>query len=67
MEEDEIKHVLVLPDLTSVVIEVDADLSDSNNEEIEIFDFYSIMSYNSSVHVLDYGNNDKKFLLRVSC
>ena len=25
VEEDEIKHVLVLPDLTSVVIEVDAD------------------------------------------
>ena len=28
VEEDEIKHVLVLPDLTSVVIEVDAYLSD---------------------------------------
>ena len=29
MEEGEIIHVLVLPDSTSVVIEVDADLSDS--------------------------------------
>ena len=28
VEEDEIKHVLVLLDSTSVVIEVDADLSD---------------------------------------
>ena len=28
VEEEEIKHVLVLPDLTSVIIEVDADLSD---------------------------------------
>ena len=28
MEEEEIRHVLILPDLTSVVIEVDADLSD---------------------------------------
>ena len=28
MEEDERKHVLVLPDSMSVVIEVDADLSD---------------------------------------
>ena len=28
VEEDEIKHVLVLPDSTSVVVEVDADLSD---------------------------------------
>ena len=28
IEEDERKHVLVLPDLASVVIEVDADLSD---------------------------------------
>ena len=28
MEEEEIKHVLVLLDLTSVVIEVDVDLSD---------------------------------------
>ena len=27
VEEEEIKHVFVLPDLTSVVIEVDADLS----------------------------------------
>ena len=29
VEEDEIKHVLALLDLTSVVIEVDVDLSDS--------------------------------------
>ena len=29
VEEDEIKHVLDLLDLTSVVIEVDVDLSDS--------------------------------------
>ena len=28
VEEKEIKHVLVLPDSTSIVIEVDADLSD---------------------------------------
>ena len=28
VEEDEIKHVLVLPDPTRIVIEVDADLSD---------------------------------------
>ena len=28
VEEEEIKHVLVLPDSTSVVIEVDVDLSD---------------------------------------
>ena len=28
MEEEEIRHVLVLPDVTIVVIEVDADLSD---------------------------------------
>ena len=28
MEEEEIKHVLILLDSTSVVIEVDADLSD---------------------------------------
>ena len=28
VEEDEIKYVLALPDSTSVVIEVDADLSD---------------------------------------
>ena len=28
VEEEEIKHVLVLPDSTSVVIKVDADLSD---------------------------------------
>ena len=28
VEEEEIKHALVLPDSTSVIIEVDADLSD---------------------------------------
>ena len=28
VEEEEIKHVLVLPDSTNVMIEVDADLSD---------------------------------------
>ena len=28
VEEEKVKHVLVLPDSTSVVIEVDADLSD---------------------------------------
>ena len=28
VEEDEIKHLLVLPDSTSVVIEVNVDLSD---------------------------------------
>ena len=28
VEEEEIKHVLVLPDSTSVMIEVDANLSD---------------------------------------
>ena len=28
VEEEEIKHVLVLPDLTSVMIEIDTDLSD---------------------------------------
>ena len=28
MEEEERKHILVLPDSTSVMIEVDADLSD---------------------------------------
>ena len=28
VEEEEIKHLLVLPDSTSVLIEVDADLSD---------------------------------------
>ena len=28
VDEDEIKHVLILPNLTSVVIEVDVDLSD---------------------------------------
>ena len=47
VEEEKIKHVLFLPDSTSVMIEVDAD-----------FDFYSAASYNSGVHVLDYGNTN---------
>ena len=38
----------------------------SNDEHIEIFDFYSAASYNVVVYVLDYGNNDKQLLLRVS-
>ena len=65
MEEDERKHVLVLLDTTSVVTEVDVVISD--NEHIEIFDFYSTTSYNSDVHVPDYDNNDTQFLMRVSC
>ena len=56
VEEEEIKHVLVLPDSTSVMIEVDAD-----------FDFYYAASYNSGIHVLDYGNTNTQQLLRVSC
>ena len=32
----------------------------SNNKQTEIFDFYFVISYNSGVHVLDYGNNDIK-------
>ena len=44
VEEDERKHVLVLLDSTSVVITVDVDLSD--NEQIEIFNYYSATSYN---------------------
>ena len=38
----------------------------SDDEQIEIFDFYSAAYYNVFVHVLDYGNNDTQFLLRVS-
>ena len=52
------KHVLVLRDLTSVVIDVDVDLSDFDNEHTEIFYFYFAAYYNTGVHVLDYGNND---------
>ena len=29
-----------------------------DDEQIEIFDFYFAVSYNSRVHVLDCGNND---------
>ena len=39
----------------------------SDDEQTEIFDFYSATSYNSGVHVLDYGNNDTQLLLRVLC
>ena len=38
-----------------------------DDEQTEIFDFYSVASYNSGVHVLDYGNNDTQLLLRVLC
>ena len=38
-----------------------------DKEQTEIFDFYSTTSYNSGIHVLDYGNNDTQLLLRVSC
>ena len=38
----------------------------SDDEQIESFDFYFVASYNSSIHVLDYGNNDTRLLLRVS-
>ena len=48
VEEEERKHVLVLPDSTSVEIEVES--------HTEIFDFYSTASNNSGLHVLDYGN-----------
>ena len=34
----------------------------SNDEQTEIFDFYFAVSYNSGVHVLDYGNNDTQLL-----
>ena len=37
-----------------------------DNEQIKIFDFYSVASYNSGVHVLNYGNNDTQILLWVS-
>ena len=67
VEEAERKHVLVLPDSASVVMDVDVDLSIFDNEQTEIFDLYSATSYNSGVHVLDYGNNDTQLLLRVSC
>ena len=30
----------------------------SNDEQVEIFDFYSATSYNSGLHVLNYDNND---------
>ena len=30
----------------------------SDNEHIEIFDFYSTTSYNFGIYVLDYGIND---------
>ena len=53
VEEQEIKHMLVLPNSTSVVI--------------EIFNFYSATSCTSGVHGLDYGNNNTQLLLRVSC
>ena len=39
----------------------------SDNEQTEIFNFYHEVSYNSSVHALDYGNNDTQLHLRVSC
>ena len=39
----------------------------SDNEQTEIFDFYSVASYNSGVHVLNYDNNDTQLVLRVSC
>ena len=38
----------------------------SDDKQTEIFDFYSATSYNSSVHVLDYGNTDTQLLQRVS-
>ena len=65
MEEEEIRHVLILPDSTSVVIEVGANLSDFDNDQTEIFDFYYATSYTFDVHVLNYGNNDTQLLLRV--
>ena len=39
----------------------------SDDEQIEIFDFYSTVSYNYGVHVLDCSNNDTQLLSRVSC
>ena len=39
----------------------------SNNEQTEIFDFYSVACYNFGLHVLDYDNNDTQLLQRVSC
>ena len=38
-----------------------------DDEQIEIFDFYFVVSYNSRVHVLDCGNNDTQLLSKVSC
>ena len=38
----------------------------SDDEQTKIFDFYSAASYNVVVHVMDYGNNDRQLLLRVS-
>ena len=38
-----------------------------DNEQIEIFDFYFATSYNSGVHVLDYGNNDIQLFMSVYC
>ena len=67
MEKEEIKHVLVLLDSTSVMIEVNANRSDSDTKKTKIFDFYSATSYNSEVHVLDYGNTNTQLPPRVSC
>ena len=39
----------------------------SDDEQTEIFDFYSAGSYSFGVYVLDYGNNDMQLLLRISC
>ena len=47
------KTCLVLPDSTSVVIEEDANSNDFDNEQTEIFDFYSIISHTFGVHALD--------------
>ena len=64
VEEEEIKHVLVLPDSKSVLIQTEVI---SDDEQTEISDFYSVASYNYGVLVLDYGNNDTQLLLRVLC
>ena len=37
-----------------------------DDEQIEIFDFYFAASYDSNVHVLNYGNNDTQLDPRVS-
>ena len=39
----------------------------SDDEQTEIFDFYSAASYNFGVHFLDYLNNDTQLLLWVLC